>query len=84
MEKNNLFIRVNCKEDQNYSELVSHHDLMIHTNNNSSKYLICRGIFNKNGGTIIFKAKDFKEAEEMLNNNPFTKSAIHKLLIDVI
>lgn len=84
MKKNNLFIRINYKENENYSELVGAHELMSYTNSNSSKYLICRGIFNKNGGTIIFKAKNFKEAEEMLNNNPLTKSVIHKLLIDVI
>lgn len=84
MKNNNLFIRINYKEDENYSELVSEEELMNHTNSSSSKYLICRGIFNKNGGTIIFKARNFKEAEEMLNNNPLSKSVIHKLLIDVI
>jgi uncharacterized protein len=84
MEKNNLFIRINYKAEGNYSELVRDEELKNYTNNNPNKYLICRGVCNKNGGTIIFKARDFKEAEEMLNNNPLTKSAIHKLLIDVI
>jgi hypothetical protein len=84
MEKNSLFIRINYKADGNYSELVRDEELINHTNNNSSKYLICSGICNKNGGSIIFKARDFKEAEEMLNNNPLTKSSIHELLIDVI
>ena len=84
MEDSNLFIRINYKADGNYSEVVRDEELINPTNNNSSKYLICRGVCNKNGGTIIFKARDFKEAEEMLNNNPLTKSAIHKLLIDVI
>ena len=84
MKKNNLFIRINYKAEGNYSELVKEDELRSYTDSSSSKYLICRGVCNKNGGTIIFKARNFKEAEEMLNNNPLTKSAIHKLLIDVI
>jgi hypothetical protein len=84
MKENNLFIRINYKEDLNYAELVKDEELKNYADSSSSKYLICRGVCNKNGGTIIFKAKDFKEAEEMLNNNPLTKRAIHKLLVDVI
>lgn len=57
-------------------------------NNNSStpskgndmsvkKYLLCAGVFNKNGGTMIFQAKDMDEAEQIVHNNPFTGSAIY-------
>ena len=84
MENSNLFIRINYKTDGNYSEILKDEELASYTHNKSNKYLICRGVRNKNGGTIIFKARDFKEAEEILNNNPLTKSSIHKLLIDVI
>ena len=38
------------------------------------KYLLCAGVFNKNGGTIIFQANNMEEAEDIAANNPFAKS----------
>ena len=83
MENNNLCITINYKTEGNYSEVIRDGELANYSNNISNKYLICRGKRNKNGGTIIFKARDFKEAEEILNNS-LTKNEIYKLLIDVI
>lgn len=37
----------------------------------SKKYLMCAGKYDKDGWTIVFKARSFKEAEEIVNNNPF-------------
>lgn len=39
--------------------------------NKFSKYLLCGGVINKNGGTIILQANDFNEAEQIVKNNPF-------------
>ena len=32
---------------------------------------MCAGKYDKDGWTIVFKARNFKEAEEIVNNNPF-------------
>ena len=37
----------------------------------SKKYLMCAGKYDKDGWTIVCKARNFKEAEEIVNNNPF-------------
>jgi len=45
--------------------------------NGTDKYLIGGGYFNKNGGSIVFKARDLKEAREIANNNIFIKNKIY-------
>lgn len=39
-----------------------------------NKFVICGGVYNRNGGTIIFHASDFAEAEKIVTNNPFINS----------
>ena len=43
-------------------------------NSKDNKFVICGGVYNRNGGTIIFHASDFAEAEKIVNNNPFINS----------
>jgi hypothetical protein len=68
MENNNLLVKINYTQEGNdslqiiypaNSEKVGH----------SSKYLICGGRYNRNGGTIMFKAKNLEEAALIANNN---------------
>ncbi|WP_024614111.1 hypothetical protein [Clostridium sp. Ade.TY] len=47
---------------------------------NSKKYLMCAGKCDKNGWTIVFKARDFKEAEEIVNSSTF-KNTRHKAMM---
>ena len=35
--------------------------------------MICAGKYDKNGWTIVFKAKNYKEAEYIIDNTPFNK-----------
>lgn len=58
----------------NYKNIGESNSLIIDRQGNfgsSKKYLMCAGKYDKNGWTIVFKARDFKEAEEIVNNNPF-------------
>ena len=32
---------------------------------------MCAGKYDKNGWTLVFRARSFKEAEELANLNPF-------------
>jgi uncharacterized protein YciI len=48
---------------------------------NVKKYLLCAGVFNKDGGTMIFQAENMAEAEQIINNNPFVGSKVYNFEI---
>ncbi|MEK6263847.1 MAG: hypothetical protein N2B06_03635 [Clostridium sp.] len=77
MENNNLLVKINYTQEGNdslqityaaNSEKVSH----------SSKYLICGGRYNRNGGTIMFKAKNLEEAAQIASNNLVANAASNR------
>ena len=60
-----ILVKVNCK---NIGELNS----FVYNNigiNKNDKYVMCAGKYSKSGWTIVFKAKNMYEAEEILNKN---------------
>ena len=62
-----LFVKVNYK---NIGELNSFiYDSMNGKNKNKDKYVMCAGKYNKDGWTMVFKAKNMREAEELLSIN---------------
>lgn len=62
-----IFVKVNYK---NIGELNSFiYDSMNGVNKNKDKYVMCAGKYNKDGWTMVFKAKNIREAEELLNMN---------------
>ncbi|WP_195988448.1 hypothetical protein [Clostridium sp. D53t1_180928_C8] len=62
-----IFVKVNYK---NIGELNSFiYDSMNGVNKNKDKYVMCAGKYNKDGWTMVFKAKSMREAEELLNIN---------------
>lgn len=62
-----IFVKVNYK---NIGELNSFiYDSMNGVNKNKDKYVMCAGKYNKDGWTMVFKAKNIREAEELLNIN---------------
>lgn len=81
-----IFVKVNYK---NIGELNSFvYDSMNGINKNKDKYVMCAGKYNKDGWTMVFKAKSIKEAEELLNINSAKreldrkKNIIHSQLIE--
>ncbi len=44
---------------------------------NEGRYLMCAGKYDKNGWTIVFKAKNYKEAEYIIDNTPFNDVNIY-------
>ena len=62
-----IFVKVNYK---NIGELNSFiYDSMNGVNKNKDKYVMCAGKYNKDGWTMVFKAKSIREAEELLSIN---------------
>ena len=68
METKDLWVKINYSKEGNDSLEITY---STNTNkvNHASKYLICGGMYNRNGGTITFKAKNIEEATEIANNN---------------
>jgi hypothetical protein len=75
-KREGLFVKINydnkgIKGNNSASAPSKNYDMSI------KKYLLCAGVFNRNGGTMIFQAKDMDEAEQIVHNNPFTGSTIY-------
>jgi uncharacterized protein len=77
-KKSGLFVKINYKNDGGRkavgvtgSAAAKKDDLQV------GKYFLCGGTYNKNGGTIIFQARDMEEANHIINNNPFSKYSMY-------
>lgn len=46
--------------------------------NFKGKYLIGGGVYNRNSGCFVFKAKDIEEAKNIANNNYFIKQKLYE------
>ena len=67
-----IFVKVNYK---NIGELNSFiYDSMNGVNKNKDKYVMCAGKYNKDGWTMVFKAKSIREAEELLRESWIKRS----------
>ncbi|MBE6062499.1 MAG: hypothetical protein E7207_02825 [Clostridium butyricum] len=71
-QSGNFFVKVNCKNVDSIKSLII--DKQQSYNNKEDKYIMCAGKYDKNGWTLVFRARTFKEAEELANMNPF----VHK------
>lgn len=70
--KGSFFVKLNCKNIDNIRSLIV--DKQENYINPKEKYMICAGKYDKNGWTLVFRAKTFKEAEELASLNPFKYS----------
>ena len=77
METKELLVKINYLREGNDSLAIIYADSTDKVKH-SSKYLICGGMYNRNGGTIIFKAKNIEEATQIANNNLVAKANANK------
>lgn len=71
-----VFVKINYKMDRENKTYIK--DNVANSRVVSfGKFLLCGGKYNKNGGTMIFQVGDLKEAEEIINNNPFSKASFY-------
>ena len=68
-ELGNFFVKVNCKNMDNIRSLII--DREVKSKGRQDKYIMCAGKYDKNGLTLVFRAKTFEEAEELASLNPF-------------
>jgi hypothetical protein len=68
-ELGNFFVKLNCKSIDNIRSLII--DKQGNYIKQQEKYIMCAGKYDKNGWTLVFRAKSFKEAEALANLNPF-------------
>jgi len=73
MESKELLVKINYSLEGNDGLAITYTESTDKVSH-SSKYLICGGMYNRKGGTIIFKAKNIEEATEIANNNLVTKA----------
>ena len=65
----NFFVKVNCKNVDSIRSLII--DRQVNNVDKQEKYIMCAGKYDKNGWTLVFRARSFEEAEELANLNPF-------------
>jgi hypothetical protein len=68
-EVGNFFVKVNCKNVDSIRSLII--DRQGNYGNKQEKYIMCAGKYDRNGWTLVFRARSFEEAEELANLNPF-------------
>ena len=68
-EMGNFYVKLNCKNVDNIRSLII--DRQEKYINQQGKYIMCAGKYDKNGWTLVFRARSFEEAEELANLNPF-------------
>ena len=68
-EIRSFFVKLNCKNIDNIRILII--DRQENHINQQEKYIMCTGKYDKNGWTLVFRARSFQEAEELANLNPF-------------
>ncbi len=77
METKDLLVKINYTQEGNDSLAITY-TASTDKVNHASKYLICGGMYNRNGGTITFKAKNIEEATEIANNNLVANAGANK------
>ncbi|SHE40129.1 hypothetical protein [Clostridium fallax] len=81
MKKNvGIFVKINYKLDEETKKHLKNTSCK-YRETNLSRYLLCGGIYNKNGGSFIFQANSLKEAENIIKNNPFVNTAYYSFEI---
>ncbi|WP_138207495.1 hypothetical protein [Haloimpatiens lingqiaonensis] len=80
MGKDNCFVKISYDTVEKETN-VKHSDAKINCLNDkglSGKYLIGGGVYNRNSGCFVFKAKDVEEAKKLASNNSFIKQKAYE------
>lgn len=64
----NILIKLNFKDLKEFMSLIENNKAMSVSKNMSNKNLLCAGKCDKNGWTVILKAKDYRQVQGILNN----------------
>lgn len=73
MGNGGLFIELKYKANGKGLEGIN---FLEDTSIKGSKYMLCGGVLNKNGGKLMFKARTIQEANEFTKRNPLTSKIV--------
>ena len=76
-KKNGLFVKISYNNIGMVQNEDRNKDVHINHDMKQKKYLLCAGVLNKQGGTMIFQASNMDEAQHIINNNPFPASKVY-------
>lgn len=68
MDEYNLFVRINYKALENSEKVAIGRTKVNNGKITSSRYLIGGGVYNRNGGSVIFTAKNIEEVKQITVN----------------
>ncbi len=74
MKNKDLFIELKYKANGQGLEGINF--LGEDTTVGEQRYMLCGGVLNKNGGKLLFKARDIQEANEFTKRNPLTSKMV--------
>lgn len=88
MDNNNLFVTINYRAKDKLNIIKEDTDVrrtrIRNGEVNATKYLIGGGVYNKNGGTVVFKAKNLEEIKQVTSERPLVKDAFMKYDVVII
>lgn len=65
--KENIFVKLNYKNIGELNTFIYNNKEL--TEESYNKYVMCAGKYDKNGWTIVFKAKNINEAQQLVERN---------------
>lgn len=75
VKDNTLYMKIIYKVKQNNPYYSSREkNLNYFSNEDMNKYIICGGMYNKDGGSLVFRLKDIEEAKELVRNTKYSDS----------
>ena len=74
MNEYNLYVKINYKVLGNGEEVAVSKTRVNNASVSSSKYLIGGGVYNRNGGTVVFTAKSLEEINQVTKEKPLLKN----------
>ena len=74
MNEYNLYVKINYKVLGNEEEVAVSKTRVNNGNVSSSRYLIGGGVYNRNGGTVVFTAKNLEEINQVTKEKPLLKN----------
>lgn len=75
--KESIFVKLNYKNIGELNSFIYNNKEL--TEESYNKYVMCAGKYDKNGWTIVFKAKNINEAQQLVERNNNKRNNMNRL-----
>jgi hypothetical protein len=75
--KGSIFVKLNYKNIGELNSFIYNNKEL--TEESYNKYVMCAGKYDKNGWTIVFKAKNINEAQQLVERNNNKRNNMNRL-----